>query len=236
MSLNPIMENQLRGPSPMVAHLVRIDLSPDPVYIYDGPGAISYDGKTYLGEDPDFGTLNGIDVISEQIGTEAPTASFSFLPNSIAAMARISAPINQGSPVYIWLATIDQETGLIAGEPHLLFLGELDTADVTTDEITQTIDFNVASAWERFFENSEGQRLNNTFIQLNWPGARGAEFITQIQREEPWGYDGPRPNIVADVIGGSPGGGGMAPNPGGGSGGSGGGGRSGGGDYSNMVY
>lgn len=235
MALDPVMNNELRGPSPMVTHLIRIELLERPILIYDGPGAIYHQGDVYLGEDPDFGVLDNIETLVEQIGIEAPTAEFSFLPNNLTAMATLTSPINQGSPVSIWLGTIDDESGTIVGVPELLFVGELDTAEVLISEDSTVITFEVASAWERFFEINEGQRLNNSFIQSIWPGARGAEFISQIQREEPWGYDGPRPAIVADVIGGSQGGGGQTPNLGGGTGGGTGGGggpsRGGGGGY-----
>ena len=225
MPLNASLDAALKGAAPLVCLLVAVDLPGHAIRVTDGAGQVVFAGETYNGEDAVYGVLDAIESASEQVGTEAPTIRFTFLPASLPALADITSPSNQGADVKVWFGAVEPSTGLLIGEPELLFLGELDTAEVDASDTSTIITFDVASAWERLFEQSEGQRLNNTFHQSIWPGEKGFEFVTQIQREEPWGYDGPRPYIVTDVIGGQPGTG-TAPGMGGGGGYGGGGGGS----------
>jgi hypothetical protein len=206
MALDVAMNAALQQPASMICCLIQIVLPGHTVRIHDGAIPITHDGHLYEGEDEVFGTLEGVEDVTEQVGTEAPTVRFTFLPTSIAAMAEITSPQTQGSEVSIWFGVIDPNAGQLIGAPELLFLGEIDTADVDVDMNLTVISFDVASAWERLFEASEGQRLNNSFQQFMYPGDLGMEFVTQIQREEPWGYDAVRPAVVRDVTGGAPGG------------------------------
>lgn len=221
MALNASLDAALKGAAPLVCLLLKMELPGHTIRASEA-GEVEFSGETYLGEDPVYGSLDNVESLSEQVGTEAPLVRLTFLPKTLAALADLTNPANQGSPVTLWFGAVDPTTGLLIGEPELLFFGELDTADVDVSEASTVITFNVASAWERLFAPSEGQRLNNAFIQSIYPGAKGAEFVIAIQRDLPWGYDAPRPAVVSDVIGGQPGRGGSP--IGGGSGGGGGGG------------
>lgn len=220
MALDASLDAALKGAAPLVCLLLKVELPGHTIRVLDGAGEVEYDGQTYTGEDDVYGVLDSIETLSEQVGTEAPAVRFTFLPATLTALADLTNPVNQGSPVSLWCGAVDPATGLLIGAPELLFLGEFDTADVDASGETTVINFNVASAWERLFEASEGQRLNNAFIQSVYPGALGAQFVISVQRDLPWGYDAPRPKVVSDVIGGQPGRGGSP--VGGGSGGSGG--------------
>jgi hypothetical protein len=208
MTLNASLDAALQGSAPLVCLLVEITLPEHTIRVLDGAAQVIHDGNVYSGEDSIYGTLDAIEAMSEQVGTEAPTVRFSFLPESLAAMADITQPGNQGSPVKIWLGVVDPVSGQLVGVPELLFLGELDTALVDASESSTVITFDVASAWDRLFENQEGHRLNNSFWQSIYPGELGFSYVTDIQRDLPWGYDAPRPKVVSDVSGGSGGGGG----------------------------
>lgn len=223
MALNASLDAALQGAAPLVCLLVRIELPSRTIKIVDGAGQVAFGADVYTGEDAVYGVLDAVETMSEQVGTEAPKIRFTFLPASLTALADMTAPGNQGAPVYVWFGAVDQASGLIIGEPELLFMGELDTADVDVAEASTIITFDVASAWERLFEASEGHRLNNSFWQTIWPGERGLEYVVGVQRDLPWGYDAKRPSVVADVIGGPPG---QGSDPGSGwSGGGGGGGK-----------
>lgn len=213
MALNASLDAALKGAASLVCLLIKIELPSRTIRLVDGAGQVTHAGETYLGEDAVYGVLSGVEPLSEGAATEAPAVRFSFLPASLPALADITAPTNQGAPVRLWFGAINPATGLLIGTPELLFLGELDTAEVAASDSATLITFDVVSAWERLFEASEGQRLNNSFHQSVWPGERGFEFVTQIQRDEPWGYAGARPNVVADTNGGRPGSGGSTPPP-----------------------
>lgn len=216
MALDASLNAALRGVAPLVCCLLEIELPDATIRVVDGAGSVAYGGNIFTGEDPTYGTLKAIEGFSEQVGTEAPRIRFAFLPRSLAALAAMSAPGVQGSPVTLWFGAVDPQSGILIGEPELLFVGEVDTADPDAGQNETVLTIDVASAWERLFEANEGTRLNNSFHQSNYPGERGFEFVTQIQRQEPWGYDAPRPNVVADVVGGQPGGGGFTGGGGGG--------------------
>lgn len=243
MALDPVMKGAMQQPYFISAYLMEIELPTYSIRILDGSGEIRWGQRTFYGSDPIFGTLAAIDPIQEQIGTEAPLMRMKFLPQSTFSTANITAPINQGSPISIWWAVVDRSTGSVIGEPYLCFSGELDTAEIDIDQTETNVTMDVASVWERLFQNQEGKRLNNANHQRVWAeratSERGFEFVVAIQRNEPWGYDGPRAALVADTIGGQPAsGGGNQPglgNGGGGSVGNGGGGFSGGGSYDMVI-
>lgn len=220
MALDSSLDAALKGAAPLIVLLVRVDLPDHTIRVVDGAGQVVFDGATWLGEDGVYGVLDGIETLTEQVGTEAPMVRLTFLPADLAALAALTAPANQGSTVRIWLGAVDAATGALTGAPELLFYGELDTADADVSESRTVISLNVASAWERLFDANEGHRLNNAFIQSIYPGALGASFVIAIQRDLPWGYDAPRPAVVSDVIGGF-GGPGTSPVPGGSGGGGG---------------
>ncbi|WP_309091709.1 hypothetical protein [Phenylobacterium sp.] len=217
MSLDASLDAALRGAAPLVCVLLKIELPGHTILLVDGVGEVTYDGETYTGEDEVYGVLDSVEGITEQVGTEAPTVRFTFLPATLSALADITDPANQGSRVYVRFGAIDPATGLLIGEPELLFLGELDTAEVEAGEASTVIAFDVVSAWERLFEANEGRRLNDKYWQSLYSGARGMQYVTEIQRDLPWGYDAPRPRVVSDTVGGvQPGRGGGSPIGGGG--------------------
>lgn len=220
MTLNPSMGNALQGAAPLVCLLLEIELPSHTIRISDG-GPVIFGGQLFDSQDSVYGVLDQVETVTDALGTEAPKVRFGFLPASLPAMAEITNPTNQGSPVKLWFGAIDQATGWLIGEPELLFLGELDTAEFEATESATVITFDVASAWERLFDSNEGLRLNNAFLQSVWPGALGFEYITHIQRRLPWNQDARRPTVVRDVNGGGGGSGSFT----GGGGGYGGGGR-----------
>lgn len=205
MTLDASLDTALKGAAPLVCLLVKIVLPDHTIRLIDGAGEVTFDSETYLGEDTVYGVLDGVETMTEQVGTEAPLVRLTFLPATVAALASLTNPANQGSEVHIWFGAVNPATGALIGEPELMFYGEMDTADADVSPNRTTVNLNIASAWERLFDANEGHRLNNAFIQSVYPGALGASFVVEIQRDLPWGYDAPRPAVVADVIGGQPG-------------------------------
>lgn len=237
MALDPLMKNAMEGPYFVTALLFDIILPDRNVRLLDGVGEVYYGGNVYRGSDDVFGSVAAIDPLQEQIGTEAPFLRMKLLPQDRFALAYLTDPARQGCAINLLWATIDPATGLIIGEPLTVFAGSLDAAEADIDQNDTTITIDIASAWDLLFMNQQGMRLSNAQHTKTWSERaaeeRGFEFVTSIQREEPWGYDQPRPAVVADVIGGQPRSSGGGTGAGGGSsgGGGGGGGFSGGGGY-----
>jgi hypothetical protein len=244
MSLNNDMKVEMQRPYFVTAFLFDIILPDRHMRLLESSGEVHYGEEVYRGYDDVFGSIKAVDPLQEQVGTEAPFLRIMFLPKDDEALAYLTDPARQGSKVTIHWAIINHQTGAIIGEPYLVFDGELDAAEADVDTTETTITMDVASAWELLFINGEGLRLNNAQHQRTWAERaaqeRGFEFVVAIQRNEPWGYDGPRPAIVADTIAGRPPGSGGGTNTGGGIGGGGGygggGGRIGGGDWDLQVY
>lgn len=202
MTLNAPLDAALKSAAPLVCVLIKIELPGHTIRLLDGGGEVSFGGETFTGEDDIYGVLDAVEPITEQVGTEAPAVRFTFLPASLDALADITNPGNQGSPVHVWFGAVSPATGQIIGDPELLFLGELDTAEAEASESATVISFDAVSAWERLFEGNEGRRLNDKYWQSIYPGALGMQFVTEIQRDLPWGYDAPRPGVVTDTNGG----------------------------------
>lgn len=243
MALDPQMKLGMQQPYFVSAYLMEIELPDYTIRLLDGSGEVHWGQKSFFGSDPTFGAIQAIDPIQEQVGTEAPLMRMKFLPQSTFSMANITGADKQGSPVSIWWAVVHPETGAVIGEPYLVFSGELDAAEADIEQSETTVTFDIGSVWERLFQNQEGKRLNNANHQRVWAERatqeRGFEFVVAIQRNEPWGYDQPRPALVADVIGGQPASGGGSAGGGIGNGGGGsignGGGGFGGGSVMDMI-
>ncbi|WP_297803391.1 hypothetical protein [uncultured Brevundimonas sp.] len=204
MALNSSFEAALIGAAPLVCLLLEIVLPDHTIRVTDGAAQIVFNSKTYQPEDSVYGVLDQIEGVGESLGTEAPRLQFTFLPASLPALADLTDPTNQGASAKVWFAGVNPATGLLIGEPELLFNGELDTIEVTAEENRTVITFDVASAWERLFAANEGNRLNFFFVNGLFPDAYGTEYVTSIQRDLPWNYNAARPRVVSDNIGGAP--------------------------------
>ena len=188
MALDASLNAAFQAPAVVAFCALEIALPSKTIRSTDGAGAVGFDGMVFQGADPDFGVLNVVEQITDQIGTEAPRVRFSFLPRSNNAKAQITSPGVQGSAVSFWVGVVNPATGLVIGQPELLFIGELDEASVDTDKGSDVITFDVASAWDRFFEGNEGARQTDAFQQANYPGDRGFSFITGVDEQLYWGY------------------------------------------------
>lgn len=161
-----------------------------------GSGEVSFAGRTFRGEDPNFGIWGSVEEIVDGVDDEAPAISLVILPPTNTAAAMLADPTRQGNAVRIWQGCADVVTGAVIPDPDLVFLGELDVATYEVGERTRSVRLDVVSAFERFFEDREGVRLNATFHQSIWPAEKGLEFVVDVTRQLPWGQEVPRPSVV----------------------------------------
>lgn len=192
MSMNPAMLAALQARNPLLVYLLRIELPDYTVRLVDGSGYVVWGEEVFQGEDPSFGTLAEFGDFEEHEGTEAPRQSVQlFTPNN-AAIARLTNPMAQGSPVSIYAAVIDQMSGTVIGEPDARFLGGLDEASVMIDRNSKLVELELSSIWERLFDDNEGHRWNDTFWQfLFGSNARAFQHIPRVGDKMYWGYNGP---------------------------------------------
>src|SRR3546814_3416524 len=127
----PAMETALAAETPLVVGLLKIELPDATIRLLDGSGQLVFDGETYTGRDPVFGSLAAVEAIEDGVGAEEPALNFTLLPASDAASAELASPAMHGSVVSLWLAAVDRATGAVIPEPLLLFTGR--TEDPTSE-------------------------------------------------------------------------------------------------------
>jgi hypothetical protein len=239
MALNGLMNTALDAATLRTFLAVRIELPDDyTINLIDGSGVVTFPVNgtptVFDSKDEIYGTLASVSGIQEAFATSAPRLMISLLPPTTDAIGALSAPLTQGSKVSVWAGLINETTGLVIGQPELLWIGSLDTAKTTSSESGRVVELDVASAFDRLFIALESERLNKVWHRSIWPDESGLDFNIAALVDPMWGADAGKPQAGGTGYGGGNTGGGYG-GGGGGSGGGGygggGGGRGGGGDY-----
>lgn len=192
MSMSPAMLAALQSRNPLLVHLLKIELPGKAIRLVDGSGFVLWGAESYTAEDADFGKIAGFGEFTEAEGTEAPRQTVQLLPTGNAAIAALTAPSAQGSPVTIYAAAIDRQTGQVIGEPDVRFVGELDDAGFNHAQNSSLLELELATIWERLFDDNEGHRWNDAFwTYLFGSGGRAFQHVTNAGQKMFWGYNGP---------------------------------------------
>lgn len=199
--LTPALDAALAADRPLVFGALELDLPGGAARFLDGAGEISFAGRTFFGTDPSFGTIAAIDAIDDGGTDEAPGLGVTLLPPNDTAAAVLAGAAVQGSTATIWIGAIDSFTGIPIPDPYLVFLGEIDVATISADETGRSVDYDLVSMSERFFDTDEGFRLNAAFHQSVWPGETGFFDVTGIEQTIYWGV-APPPGAVTTGGGG----------------------------------
>lgn len=195
MSMSPAMLAALKARNPVLVHLLKIELPGRTIRLVDGSGFILWNGESYHGEDPEFGKIAGFGELAEAEGTEAPRQSIQLMPKGNGGLAALTSPGAQGSPVTIYAAVVDRQTGQVVGAPDPRFIGELDEASFKHERNSTLLELDVASIWERLFDDNEGHRWNDAFwTYLYGSNARAFAHVTNASRKLYWGFNGPPAN------------------------------------------
>jgi hypothetical protein len=200
--LTPALDAALSADRPLVFGALELDLPGGAARFLDGAGEISFAGRTFLGTDPTFGTIAAIDAIDDGGADEAPGLGVTLLPPNDTAAAVLAGAAVQGSTATIWIGAIDSATGIPIPDPYLVFLGEVDVATISADASGRSVDYDLVSMSERFFDADEGFRLNDAFHKSIWPGETGFFDVIGIEQTIYWGV-APPPGVVATGGGGS---------------------------------
>ena len=117
----------LEGAAPTLVHLVTVTLSGATVRWMDtgGSGFVVWGANTYSAEDATYGALGAIGAIEDGADGQATVCDLTILCDGT-AMALWIDPAEQGSLVTVHVGAVTPSTGLLIGEPELLFRGELD--------------------------------------------------------------------------------------------------------------
>jgi hypothetical protein len=182
------LKSALSQQSVLLFGAIKIELPGYTLRLLDGAGTVVINGETYTGEDPNFGTLDVISDLSEEIGDGAPEITVTINPPTVSAVAVLSASNMQGAVAHLMAGAIDRTSGLVIGTPETLFLGEVDVPTIAIDDRgARTLEYSIVSGNERLFEVEEGQRASNGWHQSIWPGELGLEFMTGTDVNLYWG-------------------------------------------------
>lgn len=197
----PIFTGDMVG----ITTLLEIKLPAHTIRVCDG-GEFYFQGELYKAEDDTFGTVAGAENYGDGEGDEAPAGSIIFYPKDNAAANILVSPDMQFSEVTAWAAEYVPETGAIINSQHLLSaLVDIPILKINRGE--RSVEFTLVSQMERFFNLNEGNRLSEAFHKSVWPGERGFDNMSGIERQIAWGVKGP-PRGSSSGSGGGGGGGG----------------------------
>lgn len=212
MALDPDLQDGLDG-EPILFHALEMTLNgespPAVIRLLDGSMAdVSWDGMTFVSEDPVYGTLVLPEAWEEGLGDEVPHLTFGLLPPTSEARAAVAQPDNQNGLVRFFFGVIDPETGQPQGDPKLEFTAALDVATLHADRDMAGVECDATSAIDAFLENNEGVTYSDASHQAHRPGEKFFQYTSQSDRQLPWGSKVEGPRVSSPSQFGSLGGGG----------------------------
>lgn len=202
--MTPDMISALAANRKSVTGFFEIDLPSGTRRILLGSGEAAWGGNTFKGYDPTFGSIAGGDTVSEEASGQAPNLSITVQTASTATKSDIAGEAVQLAPWRIWLAalTLDGSSHLVAvADPELLFDGFIDQVTSELDKSKDQLTYALISGFDYFFEDSEGQRLSDSFHESVWSGEKGLANVTGVTKKVYWGTLGP--NSASGVGGGA---------------------------------
>jgi hypothetical protein len=159
-----------------------------------GSGEVAYGGNTFKGYDSTIGSIGSGDPLREDASGQAPNTTLTITVAGTADKSEIAGAAIQLSPIKISLAALalDGSSHLIAiPDPELLFNGFIDQAVSDIDKQKDDVTYTIISAFDYFFEDSEGQRLSDAFHESVWSGEKGLANVTGVTKKVYWGTLGP---------------------------------------------
>lgn len=182
------LETGLYAARPLIFTAVKIATPFATLRILDGEGTLVIDSETYTGGS-DYGDLVAGESFTDGDGNTAPRLKLT-LQIDPSVIPDWLDPEVQGSAVTVWLGAVDRATGAPVADPEVAFRGEVDQPVLNIGRDRCALDLDICSYLERFFDVNEGVRLNDAWHQSIWPGEKGLDQVTGIQRQQPWGIGG----------------------------------------------
>lgn len=177
--MDVLLEAETRKRGWTRAVLVRIDL-PDGAAGWTDGGFVVFDGLTYWGDHPDYGSLDNVPTgMGSNTGGQNIRVDLTFLPKDDVALAILADPLNQGSRVRVWYGAIDRATGLLIGEPSLRFDGVLDTPQGQIGE-SWTFTWECGTEADLQLEPNADWRLNHALQSKIWSGDNGMLNVSNV--------------------------------------------------------
>jgi hypothetical protein len=196
--MDSALETALEADGPLVFWAIEIAADGFTLRLLDGSGVVSLGGHTFLGEDPNYGTWDGPPEFGDGITSDAPTLACTLRPPSDAVAVALLDALPQGTAVNIYFGALNRSTGALIGYDNRGEF-EVDVAILAAGKNVSGIGLDLVSIWERFFEVDEGLGLTDGAWQSIYSGEKAFEYVSVVQRQLPWGSDGPRASVITNT-------------------------------------
>lgn len=168
-------------------------------------GFLVWGDELFVQSDAVWGSISDLPAFEDGVDGQTTRADISFLPASHAALAAMADRRHQGSLIEVFDCSIHADTGLLWGEPDLLFRGEADFARLAIGGSEELV-LECGTEEARLNEPNEDRRLSDPFHRSVWPGELGLSHVTGLTRKIYWRQS--QPSISGGGGYGGPGGGG----------------------------
>jgi len=170
--------------------LLKVELPDHTSLISDG-GVTVFNSETYRPEDEVLGSMASIELMSEGTSQQIPALDINFAAPGVGAIAALSNGAIQQSPVRLWIAEYDLETGEVVGDPELRFIGIVDQPRIAASFRELTISITVVPEMEYLFSRPTGNELSASFHKSLYPGETGHDNATGLSIPTAWGVASP---------------------------------------------
>jgi hypothetical protein len=192
--MTPQMIAALSSGSATLTGFFEIDLPSGTRRLLFGSTEVSWGGHTWVGDDPTIGSIDAPDDVREDMTGQAPNGTVSINISPTADRDDIAGQDAQLSPFRCWLAALELDVSKhlqVVPDPELQFDGFIDQATIDLDKGRDDLEYTTISAFDYFFEDGEGQRLNGQFHRSVWTGEKGLDNVTGVDKKIYWGAYGP---------------------------------------------
>lgn len=192
--MTPQMIAALASGSATLTGFFEIDLPSGTRRLLFGSTEVAWGGHTWVGDDPTIGSIDAPDDVREDMSGQAPNGSVSLNISPTADRDDIAGQDAQLSPLKTWLVALKLDGAghlQVVDDPELLSDMYIDQATIDLDKGRDDLEYTTISAFDYFFEDGEGQRLNGQFHRTIWIGEKGLDNVTGITKKTYWGAYGP---------------------------------------------
>lgn len=166
--------------------LIKIEFPGHELRLCDG-AFFDWGADRYTSKDATFGTIGGLEPVSEGVGEEVPVFELTLLPPGETPASTLAAPGYQAARARFWLAEYDVDTGLLVGTPDLQYDGQVDQITLGFGKGVRNMVVSIVSNTARLLERNIGNSLNSAFHKSVWPGETGHDNADGLGRQVAWG-------------------------------------------------
>lgn len=175
----------------LLTGLMKIELPGHDVLLCDG-GTVVWNGDTYGPHDSLFGGVQEAESLTEGVADEAPALSLTFLPDPDAEPDDLLDPAMQGSRLRMWIAEIDEETGLVSAPPDQCFDGLIDVTRLRFPVEGRVLEVDCVAGGQRLMNLDEAAVLNGGMHKRIYPEETGMDDTTGVESTFAWGVSSAR--------------------------------------------